>query len=116
MHATFAKILPDLPLHYDFVDEEYAANYRSEMLTGSLTYYFAIISILISCLGLFGLATFMAKQRKKEIGIRKVLGASVENITTLISTDFLKTGSTGNFNCLSAGILFNESMAPGFCI
>ncbi|MEX0288247.1 MAG: ABC transporter permease [Flavobacteriaceae bacterium] len=90
MQTTFEKVLPDLPLHLDFVDEDYAANYRSEMLTGSLTYYFAIISIVISCLGLFGLATFMAKQRKKEIGIRKVLGASVESITKLISIDFLK--------------------------
>ena len=90
MHATFEKVLPEVPLHFNFVDEEYAAKYKSETLTGALTYYFALISILISCLGLFGLATFMAKQRRKEIGIRKVLGASVENITTLISMDFLK--------------------------
>ena len=90
LHTAFEKVLPNLPLHLEFVDQEYAANYRSEMLTGSLTYYFAIISIIISCLGLFGLATFMAKQRKKEIGIRKVLGASVENITRLMSLDFLK--------------------------
>ncbi len=90
MQSAFARMLPDLPLHYDFVDEQFAESYRSETLTGALTYYFAIISILISCLGLFGLATFMAKQRTKEIGIRKVLGASVGNITTLISMDFLK--------------------------
>ncbi len=90
MNTTFAKILPDIPLHLDFVDEAYEAKYKSEVLTGSLTYYFAIISILISCLGLFGLATFMAKQRTKEIGIRKVLGASVSSITALISLDFLK--------------------------
>jgi len=90
MHSTFEKVLPEIPLHLSFVDEEYAAKYRSESLTGSLTYFFALISILISCLGLFGLATFMAKQRRKEIGIRKVLGASVESITTLISVDFLK--------------------------
>ncbi|QCW98815.1 FtsX-like permease family protein [Aggregatimonas sangjinii] len=92
VHITtaFAKVLPDVPLHLDFVDAEYAAKYKSETLTGSLTYYFAFISILISCLGLFGLATFMAKQRTKEIGIRKVLGASVQSITTLISLDFLK--------------------------
>lgn len=90
MHSTFEKVLPELPLHLNFVDQDYAARYQSEILTGKLTYYFALISILISCLGLFGLATFMAKQRRKEIGIRKVLGASVENITTLISMDFLK--------------------------
>ncbi|MCK5441744.1 MAG: ABC transporter permease [Maribacter sp.] len=88
--TVFDKVLPDVPLHYDFIDQEYAANYRSETITGVLTYYFAIISILLSCLGLFGLATFMAKQRKKEIGIRKVLGASVGSITTLLSMDFLR--------------------------
>ncbi|MGI9549973.1 MAG: ABC transporter permease, partial [Aurantibacter sp.] len=90
MQSVFTKLLPDIPLHYDFVDAQFAESYKSETLTGALTYYFALISILISCLGLFGLATFMAKQRTKEIGIRKVLGASVGNITTLISMDFLK--------------------------
>lgn len=90
LQATFAKVLPDVPLHYDFVDEEYAKKYKSENLTGTLTSYFALISILISCLGLFGLAAFMAKERIKEIGIRKVLGASVGNITALLSKDFLK--------------------------
>jgi len=88
--AVFNRVLPDFPLHYDFIEEEYAENYKSEKLTGALTYYFALISIFLSCLGLFGLATFMAKQRKKEIGIRKVLGASVTNITTLLSLDFLR--------------------------
>jgi len=88
--SVFKKQLPDIPLHYDFVEEQFAENYKSETLTSTLTYYFAFISILISCLGLFGLATFMTKQRTKEIGIRKVLGASVGGITTLISVDFLK--------------------------
>ncbi len=90
LQQAFNKVLPDVPLHYDFLDQSYAAKYKSEVLTGDLTYYFAFISILISCLGLFGLATFMAKQRTKEIGIRKVLGASVNSITALISKDFLK--------------------------
>lgn len=90
MQSVFAKLLPNIPLHFDFVDEQFAENYKSETLTGTLAYYFAFISILISCLGLFGLATFTAKQRTKEIGIRKVMGASVGSITTLISMDFLK--------------------------
>lgn len=90
LQTVFTKTLPDLPLHYNFVDEQYAAAYKSENLTGTLAYYFAIISILISCLGLFGLATFMAKQRTKEIGIRKVLGASVGSIIALISKDLMK--------------------------
>ncbi len=90
VHTVFEKILPDNPLHYDFLDEQYAANYRSETLTGIFARYFAVISILLSCLGLFGLATFTAKQRKKEIGIRKVLGATVNNITLLVSKEFFK--------------------------
>lgn len=90
VNSVFEKVLPDLPLHYDFLDEQYAATYRTETLTGTLARYFAIISILLSCLGLFGLATFIARQRTKEIGIRKVLGASVNHITLLISKDFLK--------------------------
>lgn len=90
IHQVFEDVLPDQPLHYDFLDEEYAVNYRAEILTGTLARYFAIISTLLSCLGLFGLVIFMAKQRTKEIGIRKVLGANVNNITLLISKDFLK--------------------------
>ncbi|MEM8927512.1 MAG: FtsX-like permease family protein [Bacteroidota bacterium] len=90
IQQAFENVLPDQPLHYDFLDEEYAANYSAEILTGRLARYFAIISTLLSCLGLFGLAIFMAKQRTKEIGIRKVLGASINNITLLISKDFLK--------------------------
>ncbi len=90
VQTVFKNVLPDAPLHYDFLDEEYATNYRTETLTGTLAHYFALISIVLSCLGLFGLATFMAKQRKKEIGIRKVLGATINSIIVLISTDFLK--------------------------
>ncbi|TMU55201.1 FtsX-like permease family protein [Flagellimonas algicola] len=90
VHAVFDKVLPDNPLHYDFLDEEYAANYNAEILTGTLARYFALISVLLSCLGLFGLAAFTAKERTKEIGIRKVLGASVQNITVLVSKDFFK--------------------------
>ncbi|WP_081894235.1 FtsX-like permease family protein [Muricauda sp. MAR_2010_75] len=90
VQLVFENVIPDMPLHYEFLDEEYAANYRTETLTGTLAKYFAFIAILLSCLGLFGLATFMAKQRKKEIGIRKVLGATINNIIVLISTDFLK--------------------------
>ncbi|MCL6266543.1 FtsX-like permease family protein [Flagellimonas myxillae] len=90
VQAVFDKVLPNHPLHYDFVDQEYAANYSAELLTGALARYFAIISVLLSCLGLFGLATFTAKERTKEIGIRKVLGASVQNITVLVSKDFFK--------------------------
>lgn len=78
------------PFEYSFMDADFDQLYKGERQSGKLITYFASLSILISCLGLFGLATFMAEQRTKEIGIRKVMGASVSGITTLLSKDFLK--------------------------
>jgi ABC-type antimicrobial peptide transport system permease subunit len=72
------------------VDEDYAAKFANEKRTGSLAALFAGLTIFISCLGLFGLATYTAENRIKEIGVRKVLGASVAGITALLSRDFLK--------------------------
>ena len=90
MEAAFKEVIPEVPLHYEFVDEQYQRLYESEELTGILANYFALISIFISCLGLFGLATFTAEQRTKEIGIRKVLGATTPGLVRLLSKDFLK--------------------------
>ncbi|MFC5410241.1 ABC transporter permease [Larkinella bovis] len=81
---------PDYPFEYQFMDVQYNEMYKSEQRTGQLFRFFAGIAILVSCLGLFGLATFTAQQRTKEIGIRKVLGASVTGIVALLSQDFLK--------------------------
>ena len=78
------------PFDYQFMDEAFDSIYRSEQRVGKIFITFAILAIFIACLGLFGLATFSAEQRNKEIGIRKVLGASVLQITTLLSKDFLK--------------------------
>jgi putative ABC transport system permease protein len=75
---------------YQFLDESFDDMYREEQRTGKLGLTFAVIAILIACLGLFGLATYMAEQRIKEIGVRKVLGATVANITGMLSKDFLK--------------------------
>jgi predicted permease len=83
-------INPRFPFTYQFSDEEYAKLYRSETLVSKLSWYFAFLGILISCLGLFGLTAFMAEQRTKEIGIRKVLGAQVNGIVAMLSKDFLK--------------------------
>ena len=88
--AIFKKYNPEYPFEYKFIDEEYAAKFEDEKRTGTLTALFAGLTIFISCLGLFGLAAYMAQNRIKEIGVRKVLGASVTNITTLLSKDFLK--------------------------
>jgi putative ABC transport system permease protein len=79
-----------LPFSYQFLDEAFDNMYKVEQRTGELGLTFAIIAILIACLGLFGLATYMAEQRVKEIGVRKVLGASVAGITAMLSKDFLK--------------------------
>src|SRR4030095_9616624 len=83
-------INPKTPFTYQFADEQYAILYNSERLVSRLANCFAIIAIFISCLGLFGLVTFTAEQRTKEIGIRKVLGASVPGIIQMLSKDFLK--------------------------
>lgn len=84
------KHSPAYPFEYKFVDEQYDKLYRSEARISALSRAFAFLAIFVSCLGLFGLAAFTAEQRTKEIGIRKVLGASVFDLTTLLSTDFLK--------------------------
>ena len=90
LQAVFKEVIPEVYLHYNFVDEEYRQRYKSEVLTGTLANYFAIISIFIACLGLLGLSTFLAEQKVKEIGIRKILGASMGNLISLLSKDFLK--------------------------
>ncbi len=81
---------PAYPFEYQFLDESYDAMYKAEQRTGELFNYFAFIAIFISCLGLFGLAAYTAELRTKEIGVRKVLGASVSSILLLFSTDYIK--------------------------
>ncbi|MBK0379172.1 ABC transporter permease [Mucilaginibacter segetis] len=88
--AVFKKYNPEYPFEYHFIDEEYARKFQDEQRTGVLASLFAGLTIFISCLGLFGLATYMAQNRIKEIGVRKVLGASVLSITSMLSKDFLK--------------------------
>ena len=88
--SVYKTIGPANPISYGFVDQDLDAQYRAEQRTGRIILYFSILTILISCLGLFGLAAFTAEQRTKEIGVRKVLGASVASIVTLLSKDFLR--------------------------
>ena len=86
----FNKYNPAYPFEYHFVDEEYARKFSDEQLTATLAALFASLTIFISCLGLFGLATYMAENRIKEVGVRKILGASLTNIAALLSKDFVK--------------------------
>jgi putative ABC transport system permease protein len=87
--TIFEKYNPDQPFEYSFVDDAYAKKFDAEVKVGELANVFALLAIFISCLGLFGLTSFIAEQRKKEIGIRKVLGASVFSVWNLLSKDFV---------------------------
>ena len=89
IQPIFEKYNPAYPFEYGFSDEEFARKFRVENQVGKLAAIFAILAIIISCLGLFGLAAFMAERRTKEIGIRKVLGASVINLWSLLSKEFV---------------------------
>ncbi len=90
IEEVFKQFNPAFPFSYSFVDEEFNQKFANEELIGKLARLFAILAVAISCLGLFGLSAFAAERRTKEIGIRKVLGASVKNIVGLLSIDFIK--------------------------
>lgn len=90
IEAAFKKYNPNLPFEYSFNDEDYARKFADEERVGKLASFFTILAIFISCLGLFGLASFVAEQRKKEIGVRKVLGASTYNLWQMLSKEFAR--------------------------
>lgn len=90
IETTWKSMAPDMPFSYQFLDESFDNMYRAEQRVGKVALSFALLAIFIACLGLFGLAAYMAEQRTKEIGVRKVLGASVTSITALLSKDFVK--------------------------
>jgi putative ABC transport system permease protein len=90
VRKIWAEISPDIPFEYHFLDESYASLYKSEVTFSRLIGFCSILSIFISCLGLFGLIKHIAKHRTKEIGIRKVNGARVSEIITMLNRDFVK--------------------------
>ncbi|HKR06188.1 MAG TPA: ABC transporter permease [Bacteroidia bacterium] len=90
IESVIKKNNPGYPFEYNFIDADFDRLFKSEMLVAKLSRLFAILTIFISCLGLFGLAAYTAERRTKEIGIRKVLGATVANMVSLLSKDFLK--------------------------
>jgi putative ABC transport system permease protein len=90
LKAIWRTRVPDIPLGYNFVDETIDKQYQNEQKMQGTFYVFAGLSLFIACLGLFGLSTFVVKRKVKEIGVRKVLGASVTGIVQLLSKDFLK--------------------------
>jgi len=105
---------PDFPFEYSFLDEKFDALYKSEIKQESLLSIFSGIAICIACLGLFGLASYTALKRTKEIGVRKVLGSSVENIVLLLSKDLLKPVLLGTIIAVPAGYFIMEKWLQGF--
>jgi ABC-type antimicrobial peptide transport system permease subunit len=89
METIFKNNNPGYPFDYSFVDAEFGKLFKTETLIGQLAEVFSVLAIFISCLGLFGLAAYTAEKRSKEIGIRKILGASIQGIAGLLSKDFL---------------------------
>ena len=90
VESAWKELAPGMPFSYRFLDQSFDEMYRVEQRVGKIAMIFSVLAIVIACLGLFGLATFIAEQRTKEIGIRKVLGASVQGIIRLLSKDFMK--------------------------
>lgn len=90
IREVFSRLVPSAPFDYTFADDDYNAKFRAEERTGKLAAVIAILALFISCLGLFGLISFVTEQRTKEIGIRKVLGASILNLWKMLSGDFIK--------------------------
>ncbi|OZI09007.1 ABC transporter permease [Siphonobacter sp. BAB-5385] len=89
IQSIYQKYARNVPFDYHFIDSDFEKRFQAERLLGSLAFVFGSLAVFISCLGLFGLASFMAEQRRKEIGVRKVLGASVLNLWGLLSKDFV---------------------------
>ena len=90
LETTWSQLIPDVPFEYHFLDEQFQLQYEAEQKLAWMINLFTLIAICISCLGLFGLSVFIAEQRTKEIGIRKVLGASTAGIVGLLSKGFVK--------------------------
>ncbi|MEM6629291.1 MAG: ABC transporter permease [Bacteroidota bacterium] len=114
LHTFFASNFPSLPFEYEFFDSDLQGLYRSEHRMAGLSTYFAGIAILISCLGLLGLAAFSAERRTKEIGIRKILGSSIWNIITLLSAEFTKIIGVAVLIALPISFVVTKKWLEGF--
>jgi putative ABC transport system permease protein len=101
----WAELRPGVPIEFSFLDESFDRQYRSEEQMGKIGAAFTFLGLITACLGLFGLASFMTEQRTKEIGIRKVLGASVKGIVYNLTKDFSKWVLVGNFIAWPLGYL-----------
>ena len=114
LEVLHKRINPDFPFTYQFADEEFAVLYQSEQVVKQLSGYFAFLAIFISCLGLLGLVIFTSEQRTKEFGIRKVLGASLSEITALLSRDFMELVFAAILISLPVAYLLMNNWLEGF--
>lgn len=111
---AYASAAPDFPFEYDFLDERFNKLYKAETKQETLLSVFSVIAIGIACLGLFGLASYTAIKRTKEIGVRKVLGSSIRNIVLLLSKDLLKPVLLGTVIAIPAGYYFAQNWLQNF--
>jgi putative ABC transport system permease protein len=114
INKTWDKYFPADPMEYSFLDETFGQQYKSDQLFGKVFGIFAFLAILIACFGLLGLSAYNVLQRTKEVGIRKVLGASVQNILFLLSTDFLKLIIVALFIAIPVGWYVMHSWLQDF--
>ncbi|MEJ0106110.1 MAG: FtsX-like permease family protein [Bacteroidota bacterium] len=114
IETVYKKYNAEDPFEYRFADEEYAKKFSNEERVGKLAGFFTILAIFISCLGLFGMASFMAEQRTKEIGVRKVLGASVFALWSLLSKEFVVLVSISLFLSVPVAYYFMHSWLQNY--
>jgi putative ABC transport system permease protein len=114
IEKKWKEVLPGTPFNYYFFDESLDASYKSEITMSAVFNYFSFISILIACLGLFGLASISAEQRRKEIGVRKVLGASISNVALILSKEFLIWVILSNIIAFPAAYYFMNTWLQDF--
>jgi putative ABC transport system permease protein len=114
VQSAWQKIYPNYPFEYHFLDQALETNYQNERTTRTLIQIFTILALLIACLGLFGLASFTAEQRTKEIGIRKVLGASIPSVVFLLSKEFTRWVLLANLTAWPVAYLLMKSWLQKF--
>jgi ABC-type antimicrobial peptide transport system permease subunit len=114
IESVFKNNIPSVPFDYKFADEEYGKKFSAEEQTGVLASVFSVLAIFISCLGLFGLASFLAEQRTKEIGIRKVLGASVASVCKMLSKDFIVLAAISSLVAMPIAYFFLHRWLTNF--
>ena len=116
IQQAWRKIDPNEPFEYHFMDEVFDAAYRTEQRMSSMLLYFAILAIVIACMGLFGLALFNTEQRTREIGVRKVFGSSVSGVIFLIIRQIFQVGLIGQYTCLACRLPDCQEIHANVCL